>query len=247
MADWDNWENKEPASSWFIYSTEPVSNVPLALPRLPRGHCKLPWQIGTTGKTRGPHRPGLSILRSQLAMSPCALQHLITAHNRSDPCTCYCGVLARGGSRTPYSPKETRTKRLIATRTVRTGPTDRLPRPWHPAGPRRLGCATRTGARSNTSSAEGSGDTICNSIQRHRNGQCHPNATPGVLPNASSEYRSNIRRKSNTGGGIQTHTVVPQERILSPQRLPWRGVGLTLGWHLSCDSVSQLRRSFSWK
>ncbi len=29
----------------------------------------------------------------------------------------------------------------------------------------------------------------------------------------------------NTGGGIRTHTLVPQERILSPQRLPFRHAG----------------------
>ena len=30
----------------------------------------------------------------------------------------------------------------------------------------------------------------------------------------------------NTGGGIRTHTLVPQERILSPQRLPFRHAGM---------------------
>ena len=30
----------------------------------------------------------------------------------------------------------------------------------------------------------------------------------------------------STGGGIRTHTLVPQERILSPQRLPFRHAGL---------------------
>jgi hypothetical protein len=33
---------------------------------------------------------------------------------------------------------------------------------------------------------------------------------------------------SSTGGGIRTHTLVPQERILSPQRLPGGRAGLTL-------------------
>jgi hypothetical protein len=40
---------------------------------------------------------------------------------------------------------------------------------------------------------------------------------PAILPM--------IRPKSSTGGGIRTHTLVPQERILSPQRLPFRHAG----------------------
>jgi hypothetical protein len=72
---------------------------------------------------------------------------------------------------------------------------------------------------------EGSGDTVRNSIQRQRNGQCHPNATPGVLPSPFSKWSSTNRRKSSTGGGIRTHTVVPHQRILSPQRLPFRHAG----------------------
>ncbi len=59
----------------------------------------------------------------------------------------------------------------------------------------------------------GSGDTIRNSIQRRRNGQCHPNATPGVSSDPLRKYPSTIRRKFNAGAGIRTHTLVPQERI----------------------------------
>ena len=36
-------------------------------------------------------------------------------------------------------------------------------------------------------------------------------------------------RNSNTGGGSRTHTLVPQERILSPQRLPFRHAGSWVG------------------
>ncbi len=53
---------------------------------------------------------------------------------------------------------------------------------------------------------ERSGDTVRNSTQRQRHGQCHPNATPGVLPSPLSKYSSTIRRKFNAGGGNRTHT-----------------------------------------
>ena len=62
----------------------------------------------------------------------------------------------------------------------------------------------------------GSADTIRNSIQRQRNGQCHPNATPGALPGPPRKYSSVIRPKSITGGGNRTHTGIPAQRILSP-------------------------------
>ena len=68
---------------------------------------------------------------------------------------------------------------------------------------------------------ERSGDTVHNSTQRQRQGRCHPNATPGVLPSPLSKCSSIIRRKYNTGGGNRTHTGVPAQRILSPRRLPW--------------------------
>src|SRR5271157_3396142 len=42
------------------------------------------------------------------------------------------------------------------------------------------------------------------------------------------------RRKSSTGGGIRTHTGVPAQRILSPQRLPFRHAG-------PCGEVSTVR------
>jgi hypothetical protein len=40
-----------------------------------------------------------------------------------------------------------------------------------------------------------------------------------------------IRGKFNAGGGNRTHTGVPPQRILSPQRLPraWRGTDMALG------------------
>ena len=49
---------------------------------------------------------------------------------------------------------------------------------------------------------------------------CHPNATLGVLPSPLSKYPSTTRRKFNAGSGIRTHTLVPQERVLSRLCLP---------------------------
>jgi len=48
------------------------------------------------------------------------------------------------------------------------------------------------------------------SIRLLRNGNCHPNATPGVLPNPFSKCPSTIRRKFNAGRGIRTQTLVPR-------------------------------------
>jgi hypothetical protein len=35
VADWEYWVNKKPVSSWFIYSTEPI--------------CNVPWLVGKAG------------------------------------------------------------------------------------------------------------------------------------------------------------------------------------------------------
>ena len=63
------------------------------------------------------------------------------------------------------------------------------------------------------------------SIQLLRNGQCHPNATSGVLPSPIGKYPPTIHRKFNAGGRIRTHTGVPPQRVLSPQFLPFRHAG----------------------
>jgi hypothetical protein len=63
-------------------------------------------------------------------------------------------------------------------------------------------------------------------IQLLRNWQCDPNATSGAVSSPFDNNSELICRMVNAGGGIRTHTLVPQERILSPQRLPRGGVGL---------------------
>ncbi len=47
-----------------------------------------------------------------------------------------------------------------------------------------------------------------------------------------------IRRKFNTGGGDRTHTGITPQRILSPQRLPFRHAG-TIQIQLRPDAGSK--------
>ena len=51
-----------------------------------------------------------------------------------------------------------------------------------------------------------------------------------------------LRRCVNTGGGIRTHTGVPAQRILSPQRLPFRHAGELI--QVSASAIPPRRSSY---
>ncbi len=55
--------------------------------------------------------------------------------------------------------------------------------------------------------------------------QCDGVGFTNILPKPLVSLPIN-RHKSNTGGGIRTHTGVTAQRILSPQRLPFRHAGV---------------------